>query len=190
MHARTLALPAALVCLMFSACSDSDPRSPGAGTPGVAGSVTGGGSGDALDGPWVVTSSPRTSNCGPLNVLFETTTVMTIAQAGNDFNFTMTDDCGTPIPGGTGSVDPGGTLTFRTEVNRNLTTTCQLRLTQDWTAFAQFPADQFTGSTVLSVVNSQQPGMSSCGPSLPCTVTGTFTAVRCPRTGCDVTCTP
>ena len=188
MNPRQLALPAALLCLMFSACGDDDdPRSPGAGSPGVVGASLGGSR--SLDGPWVVTSSRGTSGCGPLNVLFATTTVMTIVQAGNDFSFTMEDACGNPLPGGTGSIDPGGTLIFRSEASRNLTVTCLLRLSQDWTGFAPPPGDTITGTSVLSVVNSQQPGMSNCGPALPCTVTGSFTAERC-RGGCDVTCTP
>ena len=190
MHSRQLALSAALLCLVFSACgSDDDPRSPGAGSTGVVGTSLGG-TARTLDGFWVVTASP-TGTCGPLNALFESTTVLTIVQAGNDFDFTMEDDCGNPIPGGTGSVDPNGTLIFRSEVSRNLTTTCLLRLSQDWTGFAQLPGDTMTGSSVLSIVNSQQPGMDDCGTNtLPCTVTGPFTAERCPSSGCDVTCTP
>ncbi|HZN01992.1 MAG TPA: hypothetical protein VFD06_00245 [Candidatus Polarisedimenticolia bacterium] len=190
MEARRAVCSALTLCalLLIGCGEDDDPRSPGVGSPGVAGTSMG--SAQSLDGSWVITSDPENRNCGPLNALFETVTVMTIVQAGNDFNFTMVDNCGTSIPGGTGSIDPGGTVRFGTEASRSLTSTCRVLLSEDWTGFAQIPTDEFNGSNVLSIVNSHQPGQDDCGQSVPCTVSGSFIAERCPRSGCNVTCTP
>src|SRR5262245_31026420 len=59
MHARQLALPAAVLCVALAACHDGDSRSPGAGTPGVTGTP-----GPTLEGSWVITSTPTNSSCG------------------------------------------------------------------------------------------------------------------------------
>jgi len=188
MHARHLALPAALLCVMFAACDDDDdPRSPGAGSPGVAGTSM---TPPSLEGSWVVTSTPATSNCGPLNVIFENVAVLTIVQAGNDFDFSMKDDCGNPIPGGTGRVDPSGAVQFGTATTRPLTSSCMLDLTQEWAGLARTSADVINGSNLLTIAGSQLAGVDSCDPTLPCSVTGPFQAERCPRSGCSVTCTP
>lgn len=185
MTARRFAVPAALICLMFSACGDDDdPRSPGAGSPGVVGETL---IAPSLEGSWVVTSTPASSTCGPLNVVFEPTTVLTVMQAGNDFDFTMEDDCGNPLPGGTGSVDPSGAVSFGATTTRLLTTSCTLQLTQSWSGLARPPADVFNGATILTAAGSTVAG---CDPSLPCTVSGAFQAQRCPSAGCQVTCTP
>jgi hypothetical protein len=102
MSARRYALPAAFLCsLLLGACNDDNPRSPGAGTPGVTGSNN---TSPSLEGAWVVRSTPLTSPCGALNTMMEATTVLTITQAGNAFNFAMADDCGNPLPGGTGQM--------------------------------------------------------------------------------------
>ena len=190
MRARHLALPAALVCLMFSACDDDDPRSPGAGSPGVVGATM---AGPSLEGSWLITSTPVNSSCGTLNgtlKALETVTVLTLVQAGNDFDFTMRDDCGTPIPGGSGSVDPSGAVSFDATTVQPVNATCTLQLRESWTGFARLPTDVFNGSNTVSVNASPLQGQNDCGTSLPCAVTSTFQAARCASTGCVVTCTP
>jgi hypothetical protein len=186
MDARRSAITAAFLALAaLTACHDSNPRSPGAGTPGVTGSTT---TSPSLEGSWVVTSTPLSSTCGPLNTMFEGTAVLTIVQAGNAFDFTMTDDCNNPIPGGTGQIDPTGTIQFGNETNRTVSSTCTVSLAQDWTGITRTPADMFTGANVLNV--SPMAGASNCNTTLPCTVHGSFNANRCPSSGCQVTCTP
>ena len=185
MDARRFALPVAFLCLMLNAaCHDDEPRSPGAGTPGV----TGNSSSPSLEGAWVVQSTPLTNTCGSLNTMMEQTAVLTIVQAGNSFNFTMADDCGNPIPGGTGQVDPSGTVQLGTESTRAVSPTCSVRLTQDWTGVTRTSTDMFSGTNVLSVEG--QAGQNNCSVTLPCTVNASFNASRCPASGCQVTCTP
>ena len=185
MEARRSAITAAFLCLAaLAACNDSHPRSPGAGTPGVTGTTT---TSPSLEGSWVLTSTPLTSNCGTLNTMFEGTTVLTVVQAGNAFNFTMTDDCRNPIPGGTGQIDPTGTVQFGNEANRTVSSSCTVNLTQDWTGITRNPTDMFSGSNVMNL--SPMTG-STCNATLPCTVNGSFNATRCPASGCVVTCTP
>jgi len=185
MDARRFALPAAFLCLTLAACSDDNPRSPGTGTPGVTGNNN---ASPSLEGSWVVQSTPLASSCGTLNTMMEATTVLTIVQAGNAFNFTMADDCGNPLPGGTGQIDPSGTVALGSETSRTVSSTCMVSLTQDWTGVARTPADMVSGSNVLSV--APQAGMDGCNATLPCTVTASFNASRCPTSGCQVSCTP
>lgn len=187
MRARHLALPAAILCLTFAACDDDDPRSPGAGTPRVAGA---GVAGPSLEGFWLVTSTPVNNSCGAIDARLETVTVLTLVQAGSDFDFTMRDDCGTLIPGGTGRVDPSGAVSFDTVTVEPLDATCTLRVTQSFTGFARTPTDVFNGTSSVNVAASTLQGQNDCGTALPCTVTASFRAVRCPATGCQVTCTP
>jgi hypothetical protein len=40
-----------------------------------------------------------------------------------------------------------------------------------------------TGSDVLSIT-----GLGACAAGVPCTVNGTFTATRCPASGCGLIC--
>jgi hypothetical protein len=186
MVARRFALPVALLSLVLTvACSDDNPRSPGAGTPGVTGVNN---TSPSLEGSWVVQSTPLTSTCGSFNTMMEQTAVLTIVQAGNSFNFTMADDCGNPIPGGTGQIDPSGTVQLGTETTRTVNGTCAVRLTQDWTGVTRTSADMFSGTNVLSIQG--QTGQDNCSVTLPCTVNASFNATRCPTSGCQVTCTP
>jgi len=185
MDVRGAALTAAFLALAsLAACNDSHPRSPGAGTPGVTGSTN---TSPTLEGSWVLTSTPLTSSCGSLNTMFEGTAVLTVVQAGNAFNFTMTDDCNNPIPGGTGTVDPTGTVQFGNEATRTVSATCTVNLTQDWTGITRMPSDTFSGGNVMNL--APMTGASNCNATLPCTVNGSFNANRCPATGCQVTCT-
>jgi len=185
MIARSFALPVAMLSLaLTAACNDDNPRSPGAGTPGVTGQTVS----QSLDGAWVVQSTPLTSTCGSFNTMMEQTTVLTIVQAGNAFDFTMADDCGNPIPGGTGQIDPSGTVQLGTESTRTVNSTCAVRITQDWTGVTRTTADMFAGTNVLSLQG--QTGQDTCSVTLPCTVNASFSATRCPASGCQVTCTP
>jgi hypothetical protein len=187
MDARRFAIITAafLGLAAFAACNDSSPRSPGAGTPGVTGSTT---TSPSLEGSWVVTSTPLTSTCGTLNTMLQQTAVLTIVQAGNAFNFTMTDDCNNPLAGGTGQIDPSGAVTFGNEGNQTVSSTCTVSLTQDFTGVTRTPADTFSGSDVLNV--SPMAGSNNCNATLPCSLTASFNANRCPTGGCQVTCTP
>ena len=186
MDVRRSALAVALLGLAaLAACSDSKPRSPGAGTPGVTGSNN---TSPSLEGSWVLTSTPLTSTCGSLNTMFEGTAVLTVVQAGNAFDFTMTDDCNNPIPGGTGTIDPTGAVQFGNEGSRTVSSTCTVNLTQDWTGITRMPSDTFSGGNVMNL--SPMTGASNCNATLPCTVNGSFNATRCPASGCQVTCTP
>lgn len=177
MFMRNVALPAAVLCLMFSACSvnDDGPRPQSA----VGGSMDG----PSLEGSWVVTTTPANGNCGQRFGMEQKVTVLKVVQAGNDFEFSMEDDCGNPIPGGTGSVDPGGVFSFSTVTTTPLIGSCTLQATETWSGAARMPADAFDGSRNLTVTDT-------CGGSNSCTVGGSFSAARCPASGCVVTCTP
>ena len=188
MHARSSAVPALAFSLLFLACNgdDADDVTLGPG-PILAGStmVT-----PSLQGSWVITSTPAASGCGALNVLFATEAVLTITQAGNTIEFALTDACGRPIPGGEGHVDAARIVELDTEVDRGLTATCTLKLEQVRIGSVGSPPDVFSGTDVLTISGSDDPADDDCDPSLPCSVSGTFTATRCLRSGCSVTCTP
>jgi hypothetical protein len=185
MDARRFAFTAAFLGLAaLAACSDSHPRSPGVGTPGVTGTTT---TSPSLEGSWVLTAAPLTSSCGTLNTMFQQTTVLTVVQAGNAFSFTMTDNCNNPLNGGTGQIDPTGTVTFGNEGNRVVSSSCTVSLSQDWTGIARTPAGTISGSDIMNL--SSMAGANNCNATLPCTVTASFNADRCPATGCQVTCT-
>src|SRR5262249_12730817 len=114
--------------------------------------------------------------------------VLTVVQAGNAFNFTLADDCGNAMPGGTGQIDPSGTLQLGNQADIPVSATCTVHATQDFTGVTRTGSDMFSGSNVLSL--AQTGGTTGCNATLPCTVTGSFSANRCPATGCQVTCTP
>ncbi|HKQ96774.1 MAG TPA: hypothetical protein VJV75_02750 [Candidatus Polarisedimenticolia bacterium] len=143
-----------------------------------------------LQGSWVISSTPAFTGCGALNVLYEAQSVLTIAQVGGDIRFTLTDTCGRPIPGGEGTVDFNQIVELTAKTSRFLTTTCGLVIEQVRTGTVATPADQFSGSDVLTITPVDQPGLDDCDASLPCTVTGTFSATRCIRDVCAVACTP
>ena len=142
-----------------------------------------------LEGSWVVQSTPVSSGCRALNVLFESPTVLTVGpQAADSFEFTLADSCGRPLPGGKGTYDAAGNVGLTADSRDRLTATCVLRLVRKQLGAVEFPANVFTGTDVLEIASSKQPGLDECDPSLPCRVSGTFTATRCPRSGCAVTC--
>ena len=144
-----------------------------------------------LEGTWLVQSTPVASGCGVLNVLFESPTVLTIGPlSANAFDFTLADSCGRPLPGGSGTVDAAGSVRLTADSRRRLTATCTLKLVQKRHGAVESPANIFSGTDVLEIAAVDQPGSDHCDPSLPCTVSGTFIATRCPRSGCAVTCTP
>jgi hypothetical protein len=144
-----------------------------------------------LQGTWVVQSSPVSSGCGALNVLFVTPTVLTIGPMSlNGFDFTLADSCGRPVSGGKGTVDLSGNVSLSAESRKRLTATCVLRLAQHRIGAIESPPNVFSGTDVLKISASEQAGSDACAATLPCTVSGTFTATRCARTGCAVTCTP
>lgn len=144
-----------------------------------------------LQGTWLVQSTPVASRCGPLNVLFVSPTVMTIGPMSfNGFDFTLADSCGRPVPGGKGTVDLSGHVTLNANANRRLTASCELKLAQKRLGAIESPPNIFSGTDVLTISNADQAGLDDCAATLPCRVSGTFTATRCPATGCSVTCTP
>jgi hypothetical protein len=144
-----------------------------------------------LEGTWVVQSTPVASACGALNVLFATPTILTVGPPSrNAFDFTAADSCGRPIPEGNGTVDTAGNVRLTTDSRRRLTATCVLKLVQKRHGAVESPANIFSGTDVLEIAKVDQPGSDACDPTLPCTVSGTFTATRCPASGCSVTCTP
>jgi hypothetical protein len=144
-----------------------------------------------LQGTWLVQSTPVTSRCGPLNVLFVSPTVLTIgAMSFNAFDFTLADSCGRPVPGGKGTVDLAGHVTLTSDVKRRLTATCELKLAQKRLGAIESPPNLFSGTDVLTISSSDLAGLDDCSATLPCRVSGTFTATRCPASGCKVTCTP
>ena len=188
MRAPKTALLALGLCLVFTACTDDDAEGPKAGpgpiltgSPMVAPSV---------EGSWVLTSTPAVSGCGALNVLFASEAVLTITQAGNALEFALTDSCGRPIPGGEGRVDANQIVELNALVDRALTATCTLTVEQVRTGSVDSPPDVISGADVLTISGSDDSGADDCDPSLPCTVSGTFTATRCGRAGCEVTCEP
>jgi hypothetical protein len=143
-----------------------------------------------LEGTWLVQSSPVSSACGALNVLFVSPTVMTVGPMSlNGFDFTLADSCGRPVPGGKGTVDLSGNVTLSSDARRRLTASCELKLVQKRLGAVESPPNLFSGTDVLTISASDQPGQDACSATLPCRVRGTFTATRCPRTGCAVTCT-
>lgn len=190
MNARHFALPAAVLCLVLSACDDDDePRSPGAGTPGAVGqSFNGPFTGQSIDGPWVVTTTPVSSSCGPISNIIENVMVLSIVQAGNEFDFNLEDDCGNPIPGGTGTIDPSGAVSFATLTSRRLSATCVVNVTTTWSGLARTSSDVISGSAVMNAAAT--PGLDNCTVPLPCTAAGSFRAEPCPGGNCAVTCTP
>jgi hypothetical protein len=144
-----------------------------------------------LQGTWLVQSTPLASRCGPLNILFVSQTVLTVGpMSQNGFDFTLADSCGRPVPGGKGTVDLSGHVTLNSNANRRLTATCQLKLAQKRLGAVESPPNLFSGTDVLTVSNSDQAGLDDCAATLPCRVSGTFTATRCPPAGCAVTCSP
>lgn len=188
MLARRTAGPALALSLICIACGHDDAEDPSLGPgPILAGStmVT-----PSLDGSWVITSTPAASDCGALNVLFATEAVLTITQAGNAIEFALADACGRPIPGGEGRVDPDRVVELGSEASRGLTSTCTLTVEQVRTGTVDSPPDVFSGTDVLTISGSDDPAADDCDPSLPCVVSGTFTATRCPRSGCAVACAP
>ena len=143
-----------------------------------------------LEGRWLVQSTPVLSACGALNVLFVSPTVLTVGpQMKNAFEFTLADACGRPVPGGNGTVDLSGNVTLSAESRKRLTATCVLRLAQHRIGAVESPPNVFSGTDVLRISASEQSGSDACDATLPCTVSGTFTATRCPAAGCAVTCT-
>ena len=184
MNARQFAMPVLLLlCLVCVSCSNEEAKD-GCTTCQLTGvnAIT-----PLLDGEWVLTSTPATAGCGPLNALFPTESVLTITQKGNVIEFGLADSCGRPIPGGEGRVDASQVVALGTQITRGVTSTCSLKLEQLRTGVLEVPPNICSGSDVLTLSPSDDPS-SDCGASLPCNVTGTFTAVRCPRSGCQVTC--
>jgi hypothetical protein len=182
-------LVAAVICLACVACSDDDNAKefvPGAG-PILTGTTT---VTPTVEGTWVLTSTPAAGSCGALNVLYPTESVLTLVQAGNDLAFTVKDSCGRSIPGGRGRVEVAGTIELGSNSIRSLTPTCALKFTQALIGLVEKPPNVFTGSDVLTIDGSNVSGFDQCDVSLPCTVSGSFTATRCPREGCAVTCAP
>jgi len=188
MRAPIIALLTIFLCPAAVACSDDDAEdfTPGTATV-ISGTIM---VPPSVDGSWVVRSVPALSGCGALNSLYQTESVLTIVQAGNDFEFTLTDSCGRAIPGGVGRVDPSRAVELITRFDRGLTATCTLSFKQERVGIVEIPANEFSGSVVLTITGSDIPGSDACDPSLPCSVSGTFTATRCPRSGCVVTCVP
>jgi hypothetical protein len=188
MRAPITALVPLVLCLAAVACSDDDAKD---FTPGPGEILTGTVMvPPSVDGSWVLRSVPVLGGCGALNAIYQTETVLTIVQAGNALEFTLTDGCGRPVPGGVGRVDPARAVELITEIDRGLTATCTLTLKQERIGIVEIPANEFSGSDVLTIAGSDVPGSDDCDPSLPCSVSGTFTATRCPRSGCVTTCVP
>lgn len=188
MRAGVTLLVTAIVCLGLVACSDDDPVEfvPGAG-PILAGTVT---ITPEVGGTWVLAATPAAAGCGALNVLYPTESVLTLVQVGSDLAYTLTDSCGRTLPGGEGRVEVGGPIRLGSNVVRSLTPTCALIVTQTLDGLVATPPNLFTGSDVVTIDGSTAVAFDACDASLPCSVSGTFTATRCPREGCSVTCVP
>jgi len=188
MRAPVVSVLAVVLCLAAVACSDDDPKEfvPGAG-PILTGTTT---ITPSVEGTWVLTATPAASGCGALNVLYPVESVLTLAQTVNDLQFTLTDSCGRPIPGGSGRVEVGGTINLRSIALRALTPTCALRVNLRLDGLVEIPPNLFAGSDILSIDGSNITGLDQCDATLPCVVSGSFTATRCPREGCPVTCAP
>jgi len=186
-RARTGTLLALAASLLFVGCSDDDDD--GGGLPGptllLAGQST---TTPSVEGSWVLSATPAVAGCGAFNILFPTEAVLTIVQAGNTIEFSLADACGRPLPGGEGQVGPDRIVEMGSDLDRGLTANCTLKVDQVRIGPVETPPDVFSGSDVLTISGSDD--SAGCDPSLPCTVTGTFTATRCPRSGCAVTCLP
>lgn len=191
MRPRTGTLLALAASLLAVACSNDEQGGRPGGTLNLAGQST---TTPSVEGSWVLSSTPGAAACGALNILFPTEAILTMAQAGNSIEFSLTDACGRPLPGGEGRIGTDRLVELASSVNRGLTADCVLEIEQVRIGPVETPPDLFSGSDMLTIRSHLEegadPGSDLCDPSLPCTVTGTFTAMRCPRSGCAVTCVP
>lgn len=181
MDARRALGTALFLGLALVACDNEEHEAIRGATANLAGGFTQ--TTPSIEGAWTYESVAAAPGCGALNSLFPTGGVLTLAQAGNGLEFALADECGRPLPGGDGTVATGGALELTSDETLLLTSTCTLLLHQVRTGSTGTPPETFSGTDVLTIT-----GSGVCDPSLPCTVSGTFVATSCPRTGCVVSC--
>ncbi len=131
-----------------------------------------------LAGEWHVTSTTSTDTCNPGSGVQPIQGYFSIQM--NGASFAMGGVCCPNPIWGTGTTD--GTIVM-IQSNRTVisSSTCSWQI--DEVDAGTVDAVGFSGGASLTVS-----AVGDCGPGFPCQIHGTFTAERCPSTGCGVMC--
>lgn len=135
-----------------------------------------------LVGSWRLTTATTTDTCGTFSALLAQVAVVEITQFGTDIGIRLLSPCGTLVAEGTGTVDPSGAV--RTSIDGSVAVDADCTLELDRTLIGSLNVDQnlISGADTLTVSAA-----GVCPAGLPCMVSGTFLALRCPPGDCSFT---
>jgi len=173
-----------LVCLGCVGKNDEQAFEPlsGSGIPG-SGIVR---TTPQIEGAWHSTTTLTGNTCGSGILAPGDEQILEIIQSDTSLSLTIFSPCGTLLATGNGTVSLQDVMTLNYDRSIVVTDTCRLRLRTTRVAAVRTDLERVGGNVTLNVS-----GIGDCGPGLPCQISGTFLAEKCPPVDCAFrTCQP
>jgi hypothetical protein len=132
-----------------------------------------------IEGDWHSGATVITDGCGTSIFPLVNETIIRVTQADTVLALEVSSACGTLLSEGTGTIDTNGAATLTYDEKIAVSTTCTLKLHHALTGTFNSSHDQVSGDQTITIS-----ALGDCGSSLPCQISESFLAQKCPPASC------